>query len=139
MKSPKVIHYINFGIFPAGASFCVGFTYDEIIKQFIKDGANEWATAIGGDKRLIDNGGYKALHRTLFDTKINSERSYFFIILSERFGFTPYEYCKLAHEVLHICQFFLPDVLDRNKEHEAEAYLHTHIMKECLKILGAKL
>lgn len=138
-KSPKVIHYIPFGIFPAGVSFCCGFTYDEIIGQLKKEKCQEWITPIEGEREFIDSRSWKALHRTVENTVTKQQRSYFYLIIPERFDFTPYSYCKLAHEVLHICQFFLPDVLDRNREIEAEAYLHTHIMTECLKILGAKI
>jgi len=56
----------------------------------------------------------------------------FYIILTEEFDFSDYAYCKLAHEVLHICQFILPDILNRDREYECEAYLHTHIMMQCL-------
>lgn len=62
----------------------------------------------------------------------------FYIYIGEEFKFTDYEYCKLAHEVLHICQFLLPDFLDRNREFESEAYLHTHLMEQCLKAIRGK-
>lgn len=36
----------------------------------------------------------------------------------------------LAHEVLHLCQEFLPQFLNRDIEHEAEAYFHSYIMNK---------
>jgi len=41
----------------------------------------------------------------------------------------------LAHECLHLCQRILPIYLDRDQEHEAEAYFHGYLMRECLKII----
>ena len=45
----------------------------------------------------------------------------------------PYNIVTLAHEVLHLCQEYLPKFLDRDEEHEAEAYFHTHIMTSIIK------
>jgi hypothetical protein len=45
----------------------------------------------------------------------------------------PYNIVTLAHEVLHLCQEYLPIFLDRDEEHEAEAYFHTHIMTSIIK------
>lgn len=60
----------------------------------------------------------------------------FFFIIIPRFDFDDDDcFVKLAHEIVHICQFFLPDVLNRNTEIECEAYLHTHIMRQALKKL----
>ena len=41
----------------------------------------------------------------------------------------------LAHECLHLCQRILPIYLERDQEHEAEAYFHGYLMRECLKII----
>jgi hypothetical protein len=38
----------------------------------------------------------------------------------------------LAHELLHLCQEFLPMFLDRDVEHEAEAYFHTNLMTKII-------
>lgn len=38
----------------------------------------------------------------------------------------------LAHELLHLCQEFLPTFLDRDVEHEAEAYFHTNLMNKII-------
>jgi hypothetical protein len=51
------------------------------------------------------------------------------LILKKDLDFkNPYHVVTLAHEVLHLCQEYLPTYLDRDEEHEAEAYFHTHIM-----------
>lgn len=41
----------------------------------------------------------------------------------------------VTHEVLHVCQSFLPKFLNRNKELEAEAYFHQMLSKAIMKEL----
>lgn len=60
------------------------------------------------------------------DTKLDQHM----ILMKEGFDIkNPENMISLAHEVLHLCQAFLPTYLDRDEEHEAEAYLHSHIMR----------
>lgn len=140
MESYRVIHWLDTGIFPATILFSCGFTYDEIIKDLKKKKAKDWLNGLDEDKELINCKASwgMAMRRDCENTKTGEKKILFYIILKDRFDFTDGSYCKLAHEVLHICQFFLPDILNRNKEHEAEAYLHTHIMNSCLKALRGK-
>lgn len=133
--SHKVQYFLDAGIFPATICFNCGFTYDEIIALLKKKKADEWVLPIENDKALVDSGNNFALARHMTNTKTGKQVSFFYIILIQRFKFTDYEMCVLAHEILHICQFFLKDVLDRNKETEAEAYFHTYLMENILKIL----
>lgn len=135
----KVLHWIPMGMFPATVCFSCGFSYDELIKNLKKTKADEWEVAISLDKKLIDDGNAFALERTCENVKTGKTKKFYFIVMKESFGFTDYQYCVLAHEILHICQFFLPGVLDRTKELESEAYLHTYLMEQCLKsIRGTK-
>lgn len=133
--SHKVQYFLNTGIFPATVCFNCGFTYDEIIGLLKKKKAGDWMKAIELDKDLIDNGSNFALSRHMRNIKNGKEVCYYYIILINRFKFTDYEMCILAHEILHICQFLLPSILKRDKETEAEAYLHTYLMETILKIL----
>lgn len=133
--SYKIQYFLNTGIFPATICFNCGFTYDEIISVLKKKKANEWILPIENDKSLIDSGKNFALARTMVNTKTGKEVKFFYIILIDRFKLTDYEMCILAHEILHICQFMLPAILNRNKETECEAYLHTYLMEDILKIL----
>lgn len=131
--------WIDAGIFPATIMFSCGFKYGEINKLLTKKRAHDWKTGISEDKGLIESGENFALDRTIYDTKNSkNKKRVFYIIFTEQFKFTDYEFCKLAHEVLHICQFALPDFLNRDREFECEAYLHTHIMQQCLKVLRNK-
>lgn len=137
-KSYKYISWLDTGIFPATVMFSCGFEYDEIVRQLKSKNASDWLRGISEDKQLIDSGSWFALKRTLENSKTGCRKNLYYIILKHNFDFKDDSYCKLAHEVLHICQFFLPDCLDRNREIEAEAYLHTHIMRGCLKVLRDK-
>jgi hypothetical protein len=134
-KSKKVIKWINTGIFPMDVMLSVGFSYDEIVKHLKTIKADGWLRAIAEDRNLFTEGSGFALKRTVTDAKNGKSVRYFYLILPSQFDFTDYAYCILAHEILHICQFMLPDMLDRNLEHEAEAYLHTHLMQQALKEL----
>jgi hypothetical protein len=54
-------------------------------------------------------------------------------IMVMRAGFNPYDpenMVSLAHEIIHLCQTFLPKYFDRNNEMENEAYFHSHIMRQ---------
>ncbi|MBL8000181.1 MAG: hypothetical protein JNL32_16280, partial [Candidatus Kapabacteria bacterium] len=52
-----------------------------------------------------------------------------FIVLPNGFKGTKVDWCALAHECVHICQFILSNMLDRDKEVECEAYFHTYLMR----------
>lgn len=134
-KSNKIIRYLNMGIFPGTVMFSCGFDYDYIVKFYKKHKAKDWLLGLQGDKELIDGGNFFALHREIYNSKTGENKHLYYIILKQQFTFTDYEMCILAHEIVHVCQFFLKDILDRNKEIEAEAYLHTHLMQQCLKEL----
>lgn len=133
-KEVKFIRYLNTGIFDATVLLSVGFKYDELIKHTKKGG---WGKAIEHDKEFIDNGNYFALTRELKNRKTGKNVLYLYIIITEKFKFTDHEMCKLAHEVLHICQFFMKDMLDMEREYECVAYTHTHIMEQCLENMRA--
>jgi len=104
-KSIKILHWLDTGIFPATILFSYQFSYDEVIRLLKKKQASDWLAGISGDKIRLTNSNYIALHRELENT------------------------------TTHMCQYILPAILDRDKEHEAEAYLHTHIMSQLLEVL----
>lgn len=122
-----IIQPLNFGIFYGHCMFACGFEADDILKITSKwkgDRADWHKCLVVNDD--IHASKYVAMHREL------NGKHYYYIIYKPHFRFTDDDYLRLAHEVLHICQFYLPDVLDRNREIEAEAYLHTHLMQQCL-------
>lgn len=127
----KHIAWLDTGIFPATVMLSSGFEYKRIIKELKKLKAKEWVGGINTpeDKKLFESGKNFACKR------VYEGRTYFYIIFIEEFNFSDYDMCKLAHEVLHICQFMLPDFLDPEREYECYAYTHTHLMEQCLKKL----
>ncbi len=122
------------GSYPGHTVFMLGFSFDEVKKILKKKKANDWLDAFTHASQQNTGTGCWASHTTLEFTKTKEVKHYFFIYLPS-FDFSDYAYCKLAHEVLHICQFYLPDILDRNKENEAECYLHTHLMQQSLNAI----
>jgi hypothetical protein len=137
MKFKKQFHTLDAGIFPYKILLSSGFSYDEILKELKKQKCDQWALGLRDDRALIASGKNFALHRTITHPK-KGEYTFFYIIFVEPFNFCDWSMCKLAHEVLHICQFMLPLMLDRTKEYECEAYLHTYIMEQALKKLRGK-
>ena len=64
----------------------------------------------------------------------NCSDTFRLLILKKTLDFkNPDAVITVAHEVLHLCQEFLPTFLDRDEEHEAEAYFHTHIMHKIIE------
>jgi hypothetical protein len=65
----------------------------------------------------------------------DNESDFRLLILKKSLDFkNPNAVITVAHEVLHLCQEFLPTYLDRDEEHEAEAYFHTYIMKRIIDL-----
>ena len=61
----------------------------------------------------------------------DGEHGIYFGLFMREFDFNNTEHhVVLAHECLHLCQYHLVDFIDRNIEHEAEAYTHSHLMSQ---------
>lgn len=131
MKSKRILHVMNSGIFPYKILLCAGFTYEEICKELKKQKCHEWVAGISQDKKLIEESPNNAMKRTVKKGKLKA--TLFYIIFRDTFDFSDWDMIKLAHECLHICQFMLPDILNRNDEYESEAYLHSHLMQQALQ------
>jgi putative lipase involved disintegration of autophagic bodies len=57
------------------------------------------------------------------------------LVLKKELDFkNPYNVITVAHELLHLCQEFLPTFFNRDIEHEAEAYFHTYIMTKIIEL-----
>lgn len=136
-KRKSALFILNTGIFPASVMFCYNMRYDEIMSNLLKmdKRIRYWRAGLMEDKRFIEKDSWGVALKRIVTRHKNEEKTLFYIILKNEFRFKDYDYCCLAHEVLHICQFFLPDCLDRNREIEAEAYLHTHLMEQCLRAI----
>lgn len=139
-RSKKILQFIDHGIFHGYTLFIYGMTYEEVVGKLKKiKKSSEWLKCLETSKEHFEkvyNWG-SCFQRTISVTrggKVTRETRYSFIYVKS-FDFSDDDMCALAHEVVHLCQFVLPDFLDRNKEIEAEAYFHTHIMDQCLKAL----
>jgi len=130
-----------------------GFNADEVIAWF-KENFNdpkttdlkkikkhfEWFNEMIGeindlreDLTGYDKGGTPVGNGMYAWNKLKSNPGTSFRMIILKYGFSPSNpenMRTLAHEVLHLCQEFLPTFLDRDKEMEAEAYFHSYIMEK---------
>lgn len=136
--SPKIIEFLDTGIFTPVVMLSIGFSYDEIIKELTKMGAKEWILGLSDDKEHIDRAHALCLYRSFENTKTGKWIRLYYIILKKPFDYSTDDYVVLAHEIVHACQFISDGIFDRNKEIEAEAYLHSHLMRQCLEALEEK-
>lgn len=136
IKKISLIDWLNLGMFDGTILLSVGYTHADLCAYLKKIKAEGWLNAIKDTEITKEN--WYALRRVVENIKTGEKTNYLFIIIP-RFEFLDNDFVLLAHEVLHIVAFYLPDLMDRNREYECEAYLHTHIMRQALnKIRGKK-
>jgi hypothetical protein len=126
------------GIFPGTVLFSMGYKPLELAKilKELYGEKDDWTIALSDQiERLDSTTAWYALRRDMEITSTGEKRIFFYILIPDVFDFSDYDYIRLAHEVLHICQYHLPDLLNRNEEREAEAYLHTHLMTQAMKLI----
>jgi hypothetical protein len=132
-KIVRLIRYINIGVFPREIMFCVGFTPEQIIEHLKKHKEKEWIQGIENNIDFIKKSIYCACSQQIIDTKTERPiKRLYYLIFTEPFMFEDGSYTILAHEVLHVVQFALKDVLDITEEYEAFAYTHSFVMNKCL-------
>ena len=73
------------------------------------------------------NDGFFANHKT------DNIESYVIVLRKELDRDKYRDVITISHEVLHLCQAFLPRFLNRDVEHEAEAYFHKRITEQILE------
>jgi hypothetical protein len=135
-KGKGILTFLNFGIVPGHCMFVCGMDEKQALKRFRKeylscDDSDVWDKSLSNiieDESVTTN--FYACDATFVKDGRN-HRTYF-IFFKEEWGGTDGSYVILAHEVLHVVQFFSAHVFDRTKEIEFEAYLHTHLMSQCL-------
>lgn len=127
MKKIGYIDYLDTGIFPSTVLFAYNVSLTELRKELRKQKCNDWLNGLTNDS-------YDEKDKQVYHREINGKKL-FYLIYNQKFTFSDDDYCYLAHEVLHLCQFILPHILERDREVEAEAYLHTHLMKQALTII----
>ena len=140
-KKKKISHclcWLNHGTYPGYTMFIYNYSYDFVVKYLKKIKGRDWLIAIKNDPDIFKSDQWLAKKIVFENTRTGKKKNFYIIRIPRKFRFDDWDYCALAHEITHLCQFFLPDILDRNKEIEAEAYFHTHIMGQCLKNMRYK-
>lgn len=133
-KSKAHIVTLDAGIFPCKVLFSVAVTHEEILSKLKKNKSMDWHDCVANEVDYYKL-PYWAGKRVYRHTKNNTERTYFLLHIGRPFDFSDWDMVMLAHECVHLCQFILKEILDRDREIEAEAYLHSHLMTQALKIL----
>jgi hypothetical protein len=98
--------------------------FNEIIEQ-IEDCREDLAG--------MDKDGESAGHGMYAWEELKTYPRSMFRMIILKYGFDPTDpsnMTTLCHEVLHLCQEFLPKFLNRDVEKEAEAYFHSHIVEK---------
>jgi hypothetical protein len=127
-KNTCVIEWIDFGMFPGGLLFIQGFKYKEVVKHLKKEKANEWLIPFQRQEDIFEDGRWTTVRC------VDEGRESYFIILPDACDLTNLDHVvSLAHECLHICQLFLPQLaINRDEEYECEAYFHSYLMKKII-------
>jgi DNA-binding cell septation regulator SpoVG len=135
-KKIRVIDWLNLGMFQGALLFTCGYDKKEICDYLKKIGANDWLEAM--NDITIDVDHWYSLKRTVENLKTGEVKRFLFIIIP-RYEFLDDDFVKLAHEIIHTCQFYLPGMnVERDREIECEAYFHTHLMRQCIQKLRGK-
>lgn len=130
-SSDKHINWINFGAFFGDCLFVCGFTYDEVLFHFKKKKTPmEWVRAFEMTKDTWE----EDIPGFVSKRKVNGV-TYLFMVMKKRFDFKDDSHNVLAHEVLHLISYHLRDFLDPMEENECFCYTHSHVMRQCYKIL----
>ncbi len=140
-KSSKVLEFLNMGCYLGEVLFCCGHEYEYLIKKLGKKDLLPYKAALQENdvKKSMHESEYLAIRYIMENKKLKKEKLVLIIYLKNRFDFdNDDDYVCLAHEIVHICQLFLPDIMNRDEEKEAEAYLHSHLMRQCIDHLRAK-
>ena len=138
-KQLNIIHYVDGGIFPIMVMFVQGFEYDELIDELKTSGSPDyWIKGVEFKKDyILSIKTAAAFSIEVYNLKDPEQERKLFYIYSKKYlnKSNPHDMVILSHVCLHICQFALPDILDRSKEHEAEVYYHSHLMENIINQL----
>lgn len=135
--SDAVMSTLNFGSFPGKILFTAGYTYDEICKELKKQKCQEWLQCFETTKDLWDGNCWGFGSQRTIKIK-GTDYYYSFLCLKDRFNFSDTSHARLAHEIIHVCSWQLPELFNIIKENEAFAHTHTHIMEQCYAVLRGK-
>lgn len=135
MRKKPLFGTLNFGLWNGHCEFIVGASYEQILSRLKKSPDKEWKGIIESNRQMFEN-SYALTVKESFEYKNPRRIDEYYLIKLNEFNFKKnYDIATLAHEITHLSQFFLSGILDRNREIEAEAYFHSHIMRQCLDLL----
>ena len=128
----KTFTFIKNGIFHGHTLFSCGYSYKQMLNKLNEFENKSWFNAINYDKakELFED------CHACCSVEIKDGIKYPIIFFKYGFKFKKDDYIILAHELVHLNQFYLSEFIDRDKEIECEAYFHTYMMKECLNALN---
>jgi len=145
MSVKKYIGWIDHGCYPGETLFINGYDYDQTLKHLKKmrkkKGVNKkvmdcWIESVRAHENTFRSNNWFCGICDVAPKDSDRFSKYTIISLTTGFKKCDFDYTRVAHEVLHLCQFYLPDLLDRDTEVEAEAYFHTHIMGQILNVIN---
>lgn len=122
---------INMGIFQGEIFFSCGYNVKKLRKALDRSGNKFYAKGL---KKVSKITGAGAAVRSKYKFK-GKKVTTFYVILPDEWKWTDDQYVTLAHELIHIIQYKLPPILNRDNEYECEAYTHTHLMTQVLNKL----
>jgi len=149
MKTKKLpekhVVWLDHGCYPGKTLFINGYNYKDTItylrdllktEQVNKELLKAWIKVVQEFKSTHESYNWFCGECEIFDTKTRINKKFTLVVLPTGFDGTDEDYCRLAHELIHLGQFYLSNVLDRNVEIEAEAYFHTYMMMQVLEVLN---
>lgn len=135
-KGVSMFTTIDFGTYSGKIVFACGYSPKELIKEFKKQKCQDWAKGLKTCSIDFDD-SCVGFARCLTIQYKGKEVTLYYLILKDPFTFNDEQYITLAHECLHLVQFRLIELMNRDNEIEAEAYLHSYLMQQCIdKIRG---
>lgn len=134
----KIIKFIDLGTYPGHFLFAVGMSHKEIC-QWLK--RNRYVAHLSGldnpeTKQLMGECYGLTLKRPSTNSKNGVKYDGYTVLLREFNRKNNDHITVLAHELLHLTQFYLGERVDRTVEYECEAYFHGYVFRKCLDLLS---
>lgn len=132
----RLVEFLDTGMFPANIILSIGLTPDELYEHLGQTTNEHWVRGLSYHLDKLNEKWNETWGWALYSVAKHEETKeirYSYYIILRNFDFSDGDYINLAHEVVHACQHILPSFLNRDVEHEGEAYLHSHIMRQILQ------
>ena len=127
----KVFEVFRLEILEVNVCFCIGMSWEEIHK-YVREEYNEESTSFIDKIKDANFNSYFACYET------NEHEGYDYLIFLKDWTPDNKHYVTLAHEAVHIVNYFQKIYGIDSEETEFLARLHSNIMNECLGIIENK-